>query len=214
MLRAILDRVIEWLAPVAVIAAAGIVYFGPVELDSLLRYERSLILSGEYWRIFSGHFTHTNINHLLLNCAGLILGWTLLPIRPRLDLALLGIAILVGLSGLGLLVFEPRVDEQKGLAGLVHALLAAGAVLNLAERGSRWWGLILLSLLSLKVYSESFGTRRSVLAQWIDAPVVTEAHLWGLVSGVAVAVLVLLGTGLGELITRGLTSLRSSQSSG
>lgn len=214
MLQTVLGRVMEWLAPAAVIAAACLIYFGPSELDSLLRYERSLILSGEYWRIVSGHFTHTNLNHLLLNCAGVILAWILLPIRPRMDYALFGIAILSGLCGLALLVFEPQVSWYKGLSGLVHAMLAVGAVLNLAERGSRWWGLVLLSLLALKVYSESFGIRGSLIAQWIDAPVVTQVHLWGLASGVAVAVLVLLGAGLGELITRALASLRSSQSPG
>lgn len=214
MLRAILDKVIEWFAPTVVIATACLVYFGPAELDNLLRYERSLILSGEYWRIVSGHFTHTNLNHLLLNCAGVFLAWVLIPIRPRPDYALLGIAILAGLSGLGLLVFEPQIGGYKGLSGLIHALLGVGAVMNLAERGSRWWGLVLLSLLALKVYSESFGTQRSLIAQWIDTPVITEAHLWGLATGVAVATLVLLGTGLGELITRALASLRSGQSPG
>ena len=213
MLGTALNKVIEWFAPTVVIAAVCLVYFGPDELDNLLRYERGLIFSGEYWRIVSGHFTHINLNHLLLNCAGLILAWSLLPIRPRPDLALLGIAILSGLCGMGLLILEPQVSGYKGLTALIHALLAVGAVLNLTERGSRWWGLVLLSILSLKVYSESFGTRRSIIAQWIDAPLVTEANLWGLATGATVAILVLLGAGLGELITRTLASIRSSQSS-
>ncbi|SDZ91300.1 rhombosortase [Microbulbifer marinus] len=214
MLRTLLERVIEWLAPAAIITVACLIYFAPPEVDSLLRYERSLILSGDYWRIVTGHFTHTNLNHLLMNCAAVVLTWMLLPIRPRLDLALLGIAILAALCGIALLVFEPQIGWYKGLSGLLHALLALGAVLNMRERGSRWWGIVLLAILSLKVYSEWFGTQGSLLAQWIGAPMVTEAHFWGLVIGGTVATLVLFGMGLGELIARGIAAMRGSRSPG
>ncbi|SHE92452.1 rhomboid family GlyGly-CTERM serine protease [Microbulbifer donghaiensis] len=214
MLRTVLDRVIEWLAPAIVIASACLIYFVPAKLDSLLHYDRSLIFTGDYWRIVTGHFTHTNLNHLLMNCAGVILAWGLLPIRPRLDLALFGLTILAGLCGLALLVFEPHIGVYQGLSGLTHALIALGAVLNISDRDSRWWGLFLMALLSLKVYSEWFGTSGSLIEQWTGAPAATEAHIWGLVIGTLVATTVLLGMGLGDLMTRALSFMRGQKSSG
>ena len=38
-----------------------------------LDYRRELIAGGEVWRLFSGHFTHLNLAHAVMNAAGLLL---------------------------------------------------------------------------------------------------------------------------------------------
>ena len=46
-------------------------------LIGLFEYDRTLILQGELWRLMTGHFAHSNFNHLALNCAGVVLIWAL-----------------------------------------------------------------------------------------------------------------------------------------
>ena len=44
---------------------------------SLFQYQRNDILSGQLWRLVSGHFVHVTWLHLILNLAGLIVVWML-----------------------------------------------------------------------------------------------------------------------------------------
>lgn len=44
---------------------------------SLFRYQRDDILSGQLWRLVSGHFVHVTWMHLALNIGGLIVIWAL-----------------------------------------------------------------------------------------------------------------------------------------
>ncbi|MBB5210967.1 rhombosortase [Microbulbifer hydrolyticus] len=197
-----LQQVLYWLPPLIVVAAAAAIYVKEDTLGALLSYDRSRILAGEYWRIVSGHLTHTNLNHLLLNGCGLTLAWALMPMRPRLNIALAGLAIIGALCGLALLLFEPQITWYRGLSGVIHALLVLGAVFNITTAGERLPGLVVLAAVVLKLYSETFGTSGSMVTELIGAPVVTEAHFWGALAGAAVAILLLLGTRFGQAIAR------------
>ena len=41
-------------------------------IDDALAYRRELILEGQWWRLLSGNFLHTNIWHLAMNLAGFV----------------------------------------------------------------------------------------------------------------------------------------------
>lgn len=187
-----------------VLAAAVVIYLQQDTLGTLLSYDRSRILAGEYWRIVSGHLIHTNLNHLLLNGFGLTLAWVLMPLRPRPHTALVGLAIVAASCGLALLLFEPQIIGYRGLSGVIHGLLVLGAIFNIATMGERSLGLIVLGAVALKLYSESFGTSGSMVTALIGAPVVTQLHFWGALAGAAVAILLLIGIGFGQAIARPL----------
>ena len=42
----------------------------PEPMQQWLRYDRSALQTGQYWRLFSGHLLHSNGWHLLMNLAG------------------------------------------------------------------------------------------------------------------------------------------------
>src|SRR5665213_359510 len=43
----------------------------------LLRYDRSAIAAGGWWRLLTAHIVHLDLHHLLLNEFGLVLVWSL-----------------------------------------------------------------------------------------------------------------------------------------
>jgi len=48
-----------------------IIYTVSANNITVLDYNRELIIDGEYWRLLSGNFNHTNIYHLILNLGAL-----------------------------------------------------------------------------------------------------------------------------------------------
>src|ERR1700685_64233 len=43
----------------------------------MLRYERTGLANYQWWRLLSAHLVHLSWEHVLLNCAGLVLLWAL-----------------------------------------------------------------------------------------------------------------------------------------
>lgn len=146
-----------------------------------LRYERAPVLAGEWWRLFTGHWLHTNSNHLLTNLAGLaavllVLGRFLSPVSLLLS-ALAG-ALTVSLC---LLLLAPDVTWYVGLSGVVAAVWACGAMRG--ALGRDWLGWAALLLLIAKVAWEQLAGAPVELSHSIDADVVVNAHLYGLAAG-------------------------------
>src|SRR5258708_22871882 len=46
-------------------------------VGQLLRYDRSAIAAGGWWRLLTAHIVHLDIHHLALNELGLVLMWSL-----------------------------------------------------------------------------------------------------------------------------------------
>ncbi len=65
------------LAPLTVVIISLIAFIFDNSLSDSLVYQRSLVNQGELWRVFSGHFFHTNGFHFLLNGAAVIMLWAL-----------------------------------------------------------------------------------------------------------------------------------------
>ncbi len=157
---------------------------------SALRYERAAIAAGEWWRLVTGHLVHEDPRHLALNAGGLVLLAILYArdARPR-EWALVALASALGVS-LGLYAAEPGLAWYVGLSGVLHGLWAAG---GLAAR-SRWplesW--VTLALLAAKLLIEHW---HGPLTQELGGGlmVITAAHRFGAVSGLAAALALGLG---------------------
>ena len=69
LINSLQNRAIQLAIAIAVLCI-GLQLLG---LDQILRFDRQLLQSGNYWLILSGNFVHLNWNHLFLNLAGLVL---------------------------------------------------------------------------------------------------------------------------------------------
>lgn len=160
-------------------------------LTPWLEYDRvAIIASGEFWRLVSGHLPHTNLQHLLLNCAGLLLLWILHGHHYR-TLPFLGATGFAALmTGLGLLWFSPQTDLYVGLSGVLHGLIIWGGCLDIR---ARWrTGYLLVAGTWIKVAWEQYFGASDATAQLIDAAVAVDGHLWGTVAGTILGLRVLL----------------------
>lgn len=160
--------------------------------SSFLQYDRSLILAGEYWRIITCHFTHTGWPHLLLNMAGALLVFALFfRLYSPLSWLLGSVCCMVGI-GLSLLVFSPDLTWYRGLSGLLHGLLLMGLIGGI-RKGETFYWVGLLALVGKLAMEQLVGPSGHTV-QLIHAPVITNAHLAGVIAGGIAASVILFAT--------------------
>lgn len=159
----------------------------PEHWQLTLQYQRSALEQGQLWRALSGHLLHANHWHLLLNLAGLLLAF-LLHGRyfSARQLLLQWFAFSLAISVL-LYLFSTNIYSYVGLSGVLHAMLTQGAIKDVqqAERS----GYLLLTGLIAKVAYEQWQGPDAELASLIGADVAIDAHLYGVISGVLLALL-------------------------
>ena len=169
---------------------------GPAWTQALC-YQREAIGQGQIWRLVSAHWVHLGVRHLLLDSAGLALLWALYAreLRPAAWLAVL-LAATAAIDA-GLWWGEPQLQWYVGISGLLHAVWAAGAAAmafghtsapghtpapGRAPQGGRLHGALMLALLAGKLLVE----RRAAVSLFDSGlPVVTAAHLYGALAGLA-----------------------------
>jgi rhomboid family GlyGly-CTERM serine protease len=146
-------------------------------VSELLRYDRSAIAAGGWWRLLTAHIVHLDAHHLALNALGLVLLWSLFAADyDAIEWSIIVLAGALAISS-GLWWLSPRVTWYVGASGVLHSVVAAGTAKHLAARvWDRW---ILLVLLSAKLIYEQLGGREPPL-------VVVDAHLYGAVCGFVV----------------------------
>ncbi|MDA9557048.1 rhombosortase [Vibrio sp.] len=148
---------------------------------SFMVWSESDIKSGDYWRIITGNFTHTNTIHLIMNLIGLVvIQFIFQPPTRTLSLLLIGLSTAVGLANL-----MTDMVYYSGLSGVLHGLFIYCALMEaLNKRKSSW---LLVTGIILKVgWENTLGSTEST-AQLIGARVAVEAHLFGLLSGLFIA---------------------------
>lgn len=174
---------VPWLSLTLAGLIAGLfAAFGPA--PEAWVYDRAAIESGEWWRLISGHWVHSDGAHLGWNLAALlVLGW-IVEMRGRRGLIA---GLLVGTLGVDLMLWLvlPGLTFYCGLSGVLNSLL-------LLALASLWQGatapvLVATGGLSLlKVVSEiSAGQAMFTQTAWTSVP---EAHLAGWLAGLALLV--------------------------
>jgi rhomboid family GlyGly-CTERM serine protease len=148
----------------------------------LLRYDRAGLAAGQWWRLLSGHLVHLDLHHALLNSVGLALMWALFE-RDYTPLKWLAIiAGSIAAIDAGLWLRDSTVLWYVGSSGALHGVMAAGTLAHLRNRERD--GVILAGVLALKLlYEQSVGA----LPLSGNDPVVVDAHLYGVLGGLAVA---------------------------
>jgi rhomboid family GlyGly-CTERM serine protease len=148
----------------------------------LLRYERSAIAAGEWWRLVTAHFVHLGLEHAVLNALGLVLMWALFArdYSARAWLAILGMSIAA--IDLGLWISGSTLGWYVGSSGVLHGVLAAGTLAHLRRRDLDGWILAVFLVAKLS-YEQISGS----LPFTDQAPVVVDAHLYGAAGGLLAA---------------------------
>jgi rhomboid family GlyGly-CTERM serine protease len=146
-----------------------------------LRYDRNAILSGEVWRIFTGHFAHLSWPHLFMNLLGLALVWGLfdryLPTKRWLHVIMFGC---FGISLL-LIVVDSHLLYYVGLSGVLHAMFITGCLYDL--RTGRWDSKLLLLLIIGKLFWEQWYGPLPGSQKTTGGNIVVDAHLFGALMG-------------------------------
>ena len=167
----------RWIWLLAIVLALDIVLGLGDGVGALLRYDRSAIAAGGWWRLLTAHVVHLDLHHLLLNELGLVLVWSLFAHDyEAVEWCAIVLAGALAIS-CGLWWQSPKVSWYVGASGVLHSVMAAGAAKHLAQRAWDRW--ILAPGLCLKLAFEQWGGHAAPL-------VVVDAHLYGALCGFCV----------------------------
>jgi rhomboid family GlyGly-CTERM serine protease len=146
-------------------------------------WSREAIAAGEFWRLLTGHVVHLDLWHFAVNGVGALALWIIfrkeLPVRYVLWVfagSLLAINI-------GLWYFSD-LSDYAGLSGVLHGIAAAGIYRWIQLRDP--WGWVLAVLGVSKLAMEHISSPTMLDASYRLA---AEAHLFGAIGGLSVAVL-------------------------
>jgi len=168
---------VQWLLPLLLTMVTCLLAWFEQSLLATFQFDRGLISQGEYWRLLTGNFFHTNAWHLLFNLAGLLMLTHLFgrAIKPLYFLSFTLVnATLVGIL---LYVLSPDIERYVGLSGYLHGLFVVGCLIEIAN--GRLSSYFLLIGVALKIGWESFFGANEQMTILIDATVATDAHLFG-----------------------------------
>lgn len=153
-----------------------------------LEWERTAILHGELWRLWSGHLVHYALSHAGADALGLVAaGLVAEPLAGsrRFALVLGGGALLISL---GLLALAPGLSEYRGASGLAMLTALLGGVMAWQRYpASR----AMLACAGLALASKTLWEAFAHTAAFSDLPagvsVAWQAHLLGGVLGCCAA---------------------------
>jgi len=148
----------------------------------LLRYDREALAAGQWWRLLTAHVVHLDVRHALLNDLGLALMWALFARDYSVrQWAAVVLGAVVAIDA-GLWLCDSTLEWYVGSSGALHGVMAAGALAHL-RRGEPAAAMLAVALLAKLAYEHWAGA----LPFSASLPVVTSAHLYGVIGGSAVA---------------------------
>lgn len=178
---------LKHLRGVVMLAVVSTILFLLLLIDSnvwnVLRFSRHEIMAGEIWRVLTGHLVHTNFAHGIMNIAAFLLTCFFAgPMMRDWLWLLLGVFVMLLIS-VGLLLFSPAVQWYVGFSGVIHGLLAGPLLIGAVQEKDKFFALGCV-LLVAKVISEQMPNFDvGHLYEVIDAAVVVDAHMYGLIAG-------------------------------
>jgi rhomboid family GlyGly-CTERM serine protease len=151
----------------------------------VFRYQNDWLSKGDYWRLLSAHWIHVNWIHLALNAAGLLLCMAIATPRWKIRqwivynlILAFGISILFSLR-------NPNLEWYTGYSGVLFGIFLLAAV-DLYPR-EKLIALLLGAAISIKVILEQSSDLKITSSDLIGTPVIIDAHLYGLLLGIAIA---------------------------
>ncbi|MDO6563160.1 rhombosortase [Amphritea sp. 1_MG-2023] len=142
-------------------------------------FDQALIQQGQFWRLLTGHLSHTSLSHLQWDLLAFALAAGYLERHSR-TLLLLSLLAAITLLDLHLLSNGATIQRYAGLSGILFAPLIISLVLFAQQQSSINGWLPLLICLSKLVWE--LGSQQALLSQspWPAYPL---AHLIGALAG-------------------------------
>lgn len=180
-------RPAQWSMFLLMALIATVLYGFGDTLETTLQHHAQAISQGDWWRMFTGHFLHTNLNHLLLNLGGVLILWALHGEYYQHQNSYLLLTLLCLGTSAGLLIASD-ISIYVGLSGILHGLFSWGVIQDIKRGFKSGWLLLaglLIKLTQEQIYGASLDT-----AMLIEADVAVDSHLFGAISGLLCAALV------------------------
>ena len=158
--------------------------------QSELLFQRDAINNGQLWLILTGNLVHTNGYHLVMNVAGL--AFICLLFRDYVSPRLFYLSLIVTMMcvGLGLYLYSPKLIWYVGLSGALYGLYIVAATRATLHK-DYLIGLPLLLILPIKLFWDSQNPSLTHSSEaLIGAPVATDAHIYGLVAGFIISLVI------------------------
>lgn len=177
------QTLVAWSPVLVLVAMSLLLGIGGDDARALARYERGALEAGQWWRLVTGHLVHLGTGHLVLNLAALA------TIRLLVDDLLsaaewIGTALAAALViDAGLYFIGSDIEWYVGLSGVLHGLLAAGALALLGESAALGIG-IGIGLVA-KLAWEQLAGPLPFSESSTGGPVIVDAHLYGAAGGAA-----------------------------
>lgn len=151
-------------------------------LSGMLVYDRSLILSGEIWRLLSGNLVHFSKGHLVLDLLSLAVAGLIIESRRYPGFGLMCVISAVGVGVVSLL-FLPDMHSYGGLSAIGMSAITYLCLFSLKENEpKRWVYLIILLLTTFKIIHEiATGEMLFTSTNYTSIVPVPLAHLTGII---------------------------------
>ena len=145
-----------------------------------LRYDRTLIETGQWWRLLTCNFVHLGWWHWFLNEMGLLVLVLLCPqpLSPAVWVRRL-VLLSLGMS-LGLYYFDPQLSSYVGMSGIIHGLFVLGLMPQVLKKDliSLCCLVYLLGKLAWELFSGAPVSDEAA----IGGHVALQSHLFGALS--------------------------------
>lgn len=174
----------QFIGPLLVLIFALLAFIFDDQTSDLLIYNRSLIVDGEYWRLITGHFFHSNGNHFMLNAAAVALLWALHGQYYHYKNYLIIFIVSALICSLGMFWFAKNIALYVGLSGVLHGFFVWGALMDIKHNEKTGY-LLLIGVIAKIIHEQIYGASADV-ELLIGASVATDAHLYGAIGGLVV----------------------------
>ncbi len=149
-------------------------------------FDRVAISQGEFWRLVTGHWVHSDLDHAVWDIGALAVMGALL--EPRLQRELL-LALAIGTLGVDLWLWwgDPALQYYCGLSGILNSLLAVGLVQLWRDLRHPLVWLTGLGAIGKIILEITGGQALLTQTAW---PSVPEVHAVGFLCGLVLAVVI------------------------
>lgn len=149
-------------------------------------FDRQQIYSGQFWRLITGHVTHTSVSHLSWDLLAFCLTAGYLEFHSRKQLIM---SLAAGLIAVDLLLLSSwaSIEAYAGLSGLLFAPLVP-ALFIFARKQGGYSGWLPLAVCFMKLIWEQFS--QQALFSQSNWPPYPAAHLAGFIGGVVIMTMI------------------------
>ncbi len=168
-----------------IVFTAGLQWIG----KPIFRFEHDVLSNFEFWRLLTGHWVHLNWTHWLLNNLGLLVLVAITRVHWRISFWVKVIIIHSLIISIAFLILNSELNWYVGFSGVLYGLFMLAALLNLKK--DKFMSLLLMGIVFTKIAAEQFIGSEISTEALLGAPVIVDAHAYGMLCGLALGVLLI-----------------------